>query len=60
MRHFCIGYDLWESFQDKTSEFVNSNGGNSTIIIPVKNRFDWDKVEEVLNGERPISDLGCN
>ncbi|QMU66500.1 MAG: hypothetical protein GKR88_20890 [Flavobacteriaceae bacterium] len=51
---------LWAFFQAKTSQFVNNNGGSSTIVTPVKNRPDWDKVEEVLSGERPISDLGCN
>lgn len=51
--------NLWNIFQIKTKDFVNSNGGNSTIVTPVKNRPDWDKVQQVLNGERPISDLGC-
>ncbi|EDM45411.1 hypothetical protein SCB49_06377 [unidentified eubacterium SCB49] len=36
------------------------NGGSSTIIQPIKNRPDWEDVEEVLKGDRPISDLGCN
>ncbi|HLV47160.1 MAG TPA: hypothetical protein VKY32_08995 [Flavobacterium sp.] len=52
--------DLWTSFQNKTNQFINDNGGNSTVIEPVKNRPNWNKVEEVLNGERPISELGCN
>ena len=52
--------DLWESFQNKTRNFVNSNGGNSSIISPTKNRPDWDRVQQVLNGELPISDLGCD
>lgn len=51
---------LWASFQDKTSQFVNNNGGTSTIVTPIKNRPDWDEVEGVLNGERPVSDLGCD
>lgn len=52
--------NLWESFQNKTQQFINDNGGSSSIVTPVKNRPDWDKVQKVLNGERPISDLGCN
>jgi len=52
--------DLWESFQNKTRDFINNNSGNSTIVTPIKNRPDWNKVEEVLQGRRPISDLGCN
>jgi len=53
-------FNLWESFQNKTKDFVNNNGGNSTIISPTKNRPDWDRVQQVLNGELPISDLGCD
>lgn len=52
--------DLWESFQNKTQQFINNNGGSSSIVTPVKNRPDWDKVQEVLNGERPINELGCD
>lgn len=51
---------LWESFQNEVMEFVNNNEGSSTINTPIKNRPDWDKVAEVLRGERPISDLGCD
>ena len=52
--------DLWQSFQNKMKTFVNSNGGSSSILTPIKNRPDWDKVQQVLNGELPISELGCN
>ncbi|MDY7395722.1 hypothetical protein UMM65_10745 [Aureibaculum sp. 2210JD6-5] len=45
---------------NNTKSFVNNNGGNSTIVPPIKNRPDWDKVEQVLKGEKPISDLGCD
>jgi len=58
-----LGADaLWVSFQEKLNSFINNpiNGGNSTIVSPIKNRPDWNKVQEVLNGQRPISDLGCN
>lgn len=53
---------LWTSFQEKLNIFINNpiNGGSSTIVNPTKNRPDWNKVQEVLNGQRPISDLGCN
>lgn len=56
-----IGADgLWSSFQEKLNQFVNSNGGSSNELIPIKNRPDWNKVQDVLLGLRPISDLGCN
>jgi hypothetical protein len=53
--------ELWESFQEKLNSFVNNpiNEGASTIVTPSKNRPDWDKVQQVLNGELPISELGC-
>lgn len=52
---------LWESFQTNLHQFVNTRGGMSSIITPVKdNRPDWDEVEQVLIGELPISELGCD
>lgn len=55
------GDALWTSFQNKLQEFVNNptNGGVSQKLSPVKNRPDWEKVKAVLQGSRPISDLGC-
>src|SRR5690606_7920022 len=52
--------DLWESFQTKTKQFVNNRGGTSSILTPTKNRPDWEEVQDVLQGNKPISDLGCN
>jgi hypothetical protein len=52
--------NLWESFQNKLDQYINDNGGSSQINIPVKYRTDWEKVKEILEGDRPISDLGCD
>ncbi len=52
--------NLWESFQQKTKDFINQNEGVSTILAPIHNRPDWDKIKDVLQGIRPISDLGCD
>ena len=52
--------DLWESFQQGMRNFVNSHGGVSAIEAPIKYRPDWNKVDQVLMGQRPVSDLGCN
>jgi len=52
--------NLWESFQEKTKNFINQNGGTSTKLIPIHNRPDWNTVKDVLEGRKPISDLGCN
>ncbi|MBE9489404.1 MAG: hypothetical protein IMY67_03840, partial [Bacteroidetes bacterium] len=57
---FAFADDLWESFQEKTNTFINANGGLSLINTPIHNRPDWGKVKDVLQGNRPISDLGCN
>jgi len=57
---FLFADSLWESFQDKTNQFINSNGGVSSINTPITNRPNWNKVKEILEGSRPISDLGCN
>ncbi|MDY7395716.1 hypothetical protein UMM65_10715 [Aureibaculum sp. 2210JD6-5] len=52
--------DLWESFQDKFETFVDQNGGNALAPTPKKYRPDWTKAQDVLEGKKPISDLGCN
>lgn len=53
--------ELWESFQENINEYINdpANGGSSNIVPSVTNRPDWEKVQDVLQGNRPISDLGC-
>ena len=51
--------DLWESFQTQTNNFVNNNGGVSTTVTATKDRPDWEKVKQVLRGQLPVSDLGC-
>ncbi|GAB5473329.1 MAG: hypothetical protein Mars2KO_14280 [Maribacter sp.] len=57
---FKFADNLWRSFQEKTNEFVISNGGNASIKTPIHNRPDWDEVKDVLEGRKPITDLGCN
>ena len=57
---FLDADNLWKSFQTKLNNFINTNGGNSFIQPPTTYRPDWEKVDQVLKGNRPISDLGCN
>ncbi len=53
--------ELWESFQNNFNQFVNVRGGVSTVILAdTDNKPDWDKVQDVLRGDSPISDLDCN
>jgi hypothetical protein len=42
--------NLWESFQNKTNQFVNQNQGSSVVNPAIKNRVNWGLIEEVLNG----------
>lgn len=54
--------ELWIAFQNNINAFVNNplNGGESTIIPPVTNRVNWYIIKDILEGKKPISDLGCN
>lgn len=36
---------LWRSFQDKTANFINTNGGIATIDPPTSERYDWGTVQ---------------
>lgn len=53
---------LWTSYKQGIYDFVQSNGGQATVPKTTDNKIyrpDWEKVKAVLNGSRPISDLGC-
>ncbi|MCQ0112474.1 hypothetical protein [Zhouia amylolytica] len=52
--------NLWSSFQQKINQFVNNNSGSSNIIPAITNRPDWNKIEQVLNGEKSTSEIGCD
>ena len=57
---FFAADNLWESFQENINQFINNNSGTSSINVSVHNRPDWDEVNDVLQGRKPISELGCN
>jgi hypothetical protein len=54
--------DLWSTFQDNLESFINKQGndGQAKKNTPQFDRPNWDVVKEVLQGDRPISDLGCD
>jgi hypothetical protein len=55
-----LGADLlWLTFKQNLNTFVNNNGGVSSEMKSVKSRPNWYKVKEVLLGNKPISELGC-
>ena len=51
---------LWTSFVAKIQAFTNANGGIGNVAPISTSRPNWQKVKDVLLGNRPISDLGCN
>lgn len=53
---------LWNSFKEGIYNFTMDNGGSADPVLESDNsinRPDWEKVKEVLEGTKPISDLGC-
>lgn len=48
--------DLWSSFQD----LISDDFDNATIEDVITYRPDYEQVEDVLNGDAPIANLGCN
>lgn len=54
--------NLWNSFKEGIYNFTIDHGGTANPVQDSDNsinRPDWDKVKDVLQGNRPISDLGC-
>lgn len=52
--------NLWISFQNKVSQFVNTHSGVSTTPNPEKYRPNWDLIKDVLDGKKPISSISKN
>lgn len=50
---------LWFTLQNELVEFVNDNGGDATEIQAVRNRPNWDEVEDMLRSGTPITSLPC-
>jgi hypothetical protein len=54
---------LWNSLKTKVYNFVTSNGGLAQPVLNIDNKIwrpNWVKVRQVLRGDIPISDLGCD
>lgn len=54
---------LWNSFKLGIYSFTQGHAGTALTPSLSDNsvfRPDWNKVNQVLQGQRPISDLGCN
>lgn len=50
---------MWKGFQRKLDNFVDNNGGKAFLNTPIIHRADWEKIKLVLQGKKPVSDLGC-
>ena len=51
---------LWTSFQQKVSNFVNTNGGNAGPAAQEIYRPDWNAVKDVIDGKKPLSSLSTD
>lgn len=49
--------DLWASFQEGISNYVNMHGGSASVNEPLKYRPSWSQVKEVADGNKPLSTL---
>lgn len=49
-------------FSIENTTFINLNQGNAIVNAPVKHRPDLALVKQVINGQKPISQLSteCN
>ncbi len=55
--------NLWNSLKEGIYNYVQENGGVGMQPSDMDNsidRLNWEDVKDVLIGEKPISDLGCN
>jgi len=41
----------------KVIEYINENGGNTTMGVKIEERPDYDLIKDILDGKLPISEL---
>ncbi|MGV0980707.1 hypothetical protein [Empedobacter falsenii] len=54
---FTQADNLWKSFQNKITNYVNSKGGKANVETSQIKRPDWQTVIDVIVGEKPLSTL---
>ena len=60
---FSGAENLWNSFKQGIFNFTTNNGGSVSPISEDDNSLnkpDWDEIKDVLEGVKPISNLGCD
>lgn len=50
----------WNAMQENLKNYVEAHGGVATINMDNIYRPNWNDIKDVLNGIKPLSDLGCN
>ena len=51
---------LWNTMKQNLKNYVNNNGGTAVLNVNQIYRPNWNDVKDVLNGIKPLSDLGCD
>ncbi|WP_396137734.1 hypothetical protein [Flavobacterium sp.] len=46
--------------QENLKNYVEAHGGVATINMDKIYRPNWNDIKDILNGIKPLSDLGCN
>ncbi len=52
--------EKWNAMQENLKNYVDTNGGIATVNTDKIYRTNWNDIKDVLNGVKPLSDLGCN
>lgn len=51
---------LWESFQQKITNFVNTHQGQAQIVPAETERPKWQHIKDVIDGKKPLSSLSTD
>ncbi|QQT31728.1 hypothetical protein I6I99_03965 [Sphingobacterium multivorum] len=57
---FDQGDQLWRSFQEGFTNFINNNNGSAFKITPTIKRANWLLIRQVLDGTKSITDLNSS
>jgi hypothetical protein len=52
--------ELWKSFQNKLSTFINGSNGIAIVNTPVIQRPNWNIIKHVIDGKLPLSTLSTD
>jgi len=52
--------EFWQDLKDGIVSQVEAKGGSAMTQSTSKNRVSYDNIRDILDGTKPISELGCN